>query len=57
MTEDKPAKQAKPFKLDGVQLDPEVADGDRPETWGDKSLSESEASARYEADRPPHHGD
>lgn len=29
---------------------------DRPESWGDRTESDSDRLAHYEAQRPPHHG-
>ena len=49
--------QAKPLKLDEVDLDPENSESDRPATWGDVETTAEEDAAAYEADRPPHHGD
>ncbi len=46
----------KPPRLSlGDPLDERDGD-DRPEAWGDRRESESDLSARYEAERPPHHG-
>ena len=39
----------------GDPLDGQAVE-DRPESWGERSESESERLAHYRAQRPPHHG-
>ena len=57
MTSAKKPRKTKPLKIDDVQLDPESTESESPAAWGDREITEAEAAAAYEADRPPHHGD
>lgn len=54
-THDAERRRARRLSL-GDPLD-ERAAGDRPEVWGEREESEPERAARYESERPPHHGD
>ena len=50
-------ERARPRRLVLGDPVPERAGEDRPESWGERSESDADRLAHYQAQRPPHHGD
>ena len=44
-------------KLEDLNLDPVSAQQADPESWDERGTSMQQDADRYEAERPPHHGD